>query len=159
MPQIKCRIWWDTKCGSYVVSSVYSEKLVDGLKRIIPAADRDYDKLTKFWYLKEQYGEAVKLVAETMFGVGTVSFVSKTAAEQAEASQRANVPPPVVGYSLTPVDRAILTFFRLLPYESARDAYRRAAGSFHPDRQNGDADKMVQLNQSWSQIEREVYNK
>lgn len=156
---IKCRIWWDVNTQSYVVSSTYSDKLVEGLKHVIPSNDRLFDKTTKFWYLKEQYGEAVKLVAEQVFGVGTVSFISKTVAEQTAQQQR-NIPPPVIGGGmLSETDRALITFMRLLPYESARDAYRRAAGSFHPDRQNGDSEKMVQLNQSWSIIERELYKR
>jgi hypothetical protein len=156
---IKCRIYWDIATGSYVVSSPYSEKFVNGMKYVIPSGDREYDGQTKLWYVKEAYGEALKNVAETMFGVGTVSFTSKTVAEQAR-TQQSYVPPPVTGVILNNTDRNIIAFFKLLPYEGAKTAYLKAAQALHPDKNGGVAsEKMVELNQLWSQIEREVYKR
>ena len=153
---IKCRIWWDIGSDAYVVSSSFNEKLVEGLKHVIPSSDRWYDRATKFWYLKEPYGETLRKVAETIFGIGCVSFQSKTVAQQAQTNQ-SYIPPPVHA-SLAQGDAAILQFVKLLPYEAMRDSYRKAATILHPDK-GGDPVRMSELNQLWGQIERDVYKK
>jgi len=156
---IKCRIFWDCTLGGYVVSSSYNDKFINGLKYVIPASERHFDSATKLWHLTENYGQVVKNIAETMFSAAEVSFVSKQVAEQARASQRSAPPPPVVGVMLAPLDKLLLEFMRLLPYEAARAAFRTAATSMHPDKQSGDATKMADLNAFWNQISREVYGK
>jgi hypothetical protein len=159
---IKCRIWWDLNSKSYVVSSSFNEKLVEGLKHVIPSTDRWFDNSTKFWYLKEPYGDAVRLVAEKVFGVGQISFQSKTVAEQAQAQPQQQaygyVPPATVVSSLNELDRAILSFVRMIPYEACKKAFQVSALTLHPDR-GGDPVRMSELNQMWSLIERELYHK
>jgi len=152
---IKCRIWYDTATGAYVLSSSYTQKFIDALKLLIPAGsrDREYDPSTKFWYFAEPYGEMVRQLAEKFFGVGAVSFTSKTVAQQA-ASQQAKL-----ASARSPIDACVVEFFRLLSYEAAKKAYRQASIELHPDRPNGDAVKMSRLNELWSRIEKEVYNR
>lgn len=154
---IKCQIWWDIPTGSYVISSPYNQKLVEGLKALIPSGDREFDPTTKFWYLKEQYGEALKMLSENMFGVGNVSFVSKTASEQSQKAQQAYI-PPAMSATLGSNERAMINFIRLIPYDAAKKAYLIAASSLHPDK-GGDPSKMSELNSVWTQIEKEVYRR
>src|SRR5207245_955995 len=148
---IKCKIWWDLATQSYVVSSSYNEKLVEALKNVIPSSDRSFDPKTKFWFLTEPYGEALRKIAEACFGVGSVSFTSKLIAEQTR--QRQVVSPASQQASL---DVVVTQFFALLSYEAAKAAYRKAALDLHPDRLNGDPSKMASLNDLWSRIEKEV---
>ena len=160
---IKCRIWWDLNSNSYVVSSSYNDKLVEGLKHVIPSGDRWFDNATKFWYLKEPYGDAVRMVAEKVFGVGQVSFQSKTVAQQAQTQQAQSgqyyVTPASVTTGLNGLDLALVQFMRMLPYNAAKKAFLFAAQELHPDKQGGDPSKMSELNMKWSQIERELFHK
>lgn len=170
---IKCRIWWDAALDSYTVSSSYNVKLVDSLKQFIPTGSRDFDPQTKFWYIKEQYGEFVRQVAETAFGVGSVSFTSKNAAQQSAAGQQAYRTQQPSGWSsqwssggaapmtATPqtTEDCIIAFFSLVPYEAAKKAYLVASSTLHPDKPSGDGVKMTKLNELWSRIEKEFFKR
>ncbi len=148
---IKTRIWWDVQTQAYVVSSAYSDKLVEALKHVIPSSDRTFDPHTKFWYVKEAYGDFVREMAQKAFGIHSVSFTSKTVTQQSQ--QRS----PVV--STQSLDSVLTDFVKLLSYDAAKAAYRRAALDLHPDRADGDAQKMSRLNEVWSRIEKEVFKK
>jgi len=158
---IKCRIFWDVNAQAYVVSSSYSEKLVDALKSLIPSGDRNFDPQTKFWYLKEQYGAAIHSIATSAFGMHAVSFTSKQVAEQAASQQQHRTTS--AGTSLNPssgtTEDAIVAFFSLISYDAAKQAYRRAAQDTHPDKQNGDAAKMARLNELWGRLEKEYFKR
>src|SRR5258708_3836905 len=115
---IKCRIWYDTQAQAYVVSSSFNEKLVDALKSIIPSGDRNWDPSTKFWYVKEQYGEAIRSIATSAFGIHAVSFTSKQVAEQAQSqsSQRTSSAGTSLNPSVGTTEDALVAFFGLLNY-------------------------------------------
>ena len=154
---IKARIFWDIQSGAYVVASAYNEKLVEALKTIIPSGDRSFDPQTKHWFVKEQYGEMIRSVCTTAFGVHAVSFTSKLVAEQATQQQRQWQPP--VASAGTTTESAVLEFFAMLSFDDAKLVYRRAAQSHHPDKQGGDATKMARLNELWTRIEKEYYKR
>lgn len=153
---IKARIWWDMQSGAYVVSSAYNDKLVEALKTIIPSGDRSYDPSTKHWFVKEQYGEMIRSIASSAFGVHAVSFTSKTVAEQSQQQSRQYIP------TTTPVgttESAVLEFFSMLSYDDARKSYRAAAMTHHPDKNKGDGTKMARLNELWDKIEKEYFRR
>jgi hypothetical protein len=154
---IKARIFWDTTSGAYVVASAYNDKLVEALKTVIPSGERSYDPQTKHWYVKEQYGEMIRSLCTTAFGVHAVSFTSKTVAEQATQQQRQWQPP--VQTAGTTTESAVLEFFSLLQYDDAKLVYRKCAMTLHPDKQGGDASKMVRLNELWQRLEKEYYKR
>jgi hypothetical protein len=156
---IKAKIWWDDQAQAYVVSSGYNEKLVAALKNLIPSGMRSYDPSTKFWYLNEKYGEFIRDIASTAFGMHSVSFTSKQVAQQAQqsASQQA-YNRPTTSYQGT-TEGAIVEFFGLLSHSSAKRAYLQASQELHPDKPTGDASKMAKLNELWSRIEKEFYKK
>lgn len=161
-PAIKCRIWWDVNASAYVVSCGFNETFIEALKHFIPSKDRLYDPATKLWYLKEVYGEMIKTLAEAKFGVGSVSFQSRTVAEQAQAQQRrASPPPPTVGGTafLNPLEAAMVEFMSLMPYQALKAAYRAAALDLHPDKNQGSSEKMIRLNDLFRKLESEVYKK
>jgi hypothetical protein len=155
---IKARIWWDSNLNCYTVSSSFSAKLVDSLKQFIPSGARDFDPQTKFWHVGEQYGEFVKQVAESAFGVGSVSFTSKNVTQQA-GSHQAYTGRPVVASNDTTTEGALLAFMNLLPYDAAKKAYIVASATLHPDKPGGDGQKMSRLNELWQRLEKEFFKR
>ena len=159
---IKCRIWWDDNASAYVVSMAYSKDLISALKQSIPSGDRQYDDQTKQWYIKENYGEFVRTIAEKALGVGSVSFTSRTVSQQAQSgprtygsgSQGAYLNPSTGGTT----EDAIVAFFGLLSYDAAKKAYLVGAQSMHPDK-GGDPAKMAKLNELWTRIEKEFFKR
>src|SRR5216684_1623626 len=148
---IKARIWWDVNAQAYVISMLFNEKAVDALKGLIPSGDRNWDPSTKFWYVKEQYGEALRSLFGSAFGIHAVSFTSKTVAEQSQqaSSQRTSSAGTTLNPSQGTTEDALVAFFSLLSYDAACTAYRRAATDLHPDKQGGDVIKMARLNELW----------
>jgi hypothetical protein len=157
---IKARIWWDTSAQAYVISMSFNEKAVEALKGLIPSGDRNWDPSTKFWYVKEQYGEALRSLFGSAFGIHAVSFTSKQVAEQAQqsSSQRASSAGASLNPSVGTTEDALVAFFALLSYDAAKQAYRRAAQDLHPDK-GGDASKMSKLNDLWGRIEKEYFKR
>lgn len=153
---IKARIWWDEAAQAYVISSSFNEKLIEALKGLIPSGDRNYDPQTKFWYVKEQYGDAIRMIATSAFGMHAVSFTSRTVAQQAQQARQQFYNPIAANGTL---DNAIVQFFNLISYDAAKQAYRRASLDLHPDKPSGDAQKMAKLNDLWSRIEKEFYKR
>ncbi len=161
---IKCRIWWDQSIDAYTVSSSYSQKLVDSLKQFIPSGSRDFDSQTKFWHIKEQYGEFVRQVAEASFGVGSVSFTSKNVTVQSatgQAGQQAWTGQRSVAVSngSGTTEDAIIAFFNLVPYDAAKRCFLLAANTLHPDKPGGDGQKMTRLNELWQRLEKEFFKR
>jgi hypothetical protein len=158
---IKCRIWWDSTLDAYTVSSSYSEKLVNSLKQFIPSGSRDFDPQTKFWYVKEQYGEFIKQIAEAAFGVGSVSFTSRNVTQQSQSGPQAYQagPRPMTPTGTQTTEDCIVAMFNLIPYDSAKKAYLHASSILHPDKPTGDGVKMTKLNELWSRIEKEFYKR
>ena len=56
------------------------------------------------------------------------------------------------------LEDAIIEFFRLLPFEAAKTAYRLAIQELHPDR-GGDPVKAARLNAAWQRIESEIFKR
>ena len=166
---IKCRIWWVDQAQAYAVVSGYSKDVVAALKTVIPTGDRDWDPNTKTWYVKEAYGEAIRKIAETAFGIGSVSFTSKTVAEQAARAnpyagqQRAfGSAGPMLSAGQGTTEDAVVAFMNLVPFDAAKNCYRLAAQALHPDKHLDDANagaKMAKLNELWSRIEKEFYKR
>jgi hypothetical protein len=160
---IKARIWWDEQAQCYQVSLPYNEKFIETLKLLIPSGDRMWDPATKIWFIKDNYGQFLRQLAETAFGVGCVSFTSKDVAQQARTynstigggPRHYNISPSTA----TTTEDAIVAFFSLLPYNAAKRAYLQASQELHPDKPTGDAVKMTKLNELWSRIEKEFFKR
>jgi len=152
-PQI--RIWWDATVAAYRMTSPYNRALVDATKSHIPASDRKFDEATKQWIFTEKYLDAFTALLKT---VG-FQFVLVTR-QQVEANAGAGNNGTRTGssmYSRCSIDNVIIEFVRLLPYDAAKAAYRRAALELHPDKQQGDGSRMASLNATWERIAKEVY--
>jgi hypothetical protein len=150
------RIWWDTSVSAYRVTSPYNKQLDDALKSQIPASDRHFDEVTKTWTIVERQFAPLQTLLK-MIGLQAV-VITRQRAEQAAAAQSAGTSGNAQATQRgRPLDAVIIEFVRLLPYDAAKAAYRRAALDLHPDRNNGDSSKMASLNADWDRIAKEVY--
>ena len=140
------KIWWDTSVDAYRVVTPYRPQFVELLKQLLPASDRAWDAASKTWTITEKFLPSVKDLAERIFG-GTATIISR---QQAQAAQQ---PPPQRGGAATPIGKLLEEWFQLLPYESARKAYRDGALALHPDR-GGSMETMSRFNSLWQQIEK-----
>ena len=140
------KIWWDTTVDAYRVVTPYRPQFVELLKQLLPASDRAWDAASKTWTITEKFLPSVKDLAERIFG-GTATIISR---QQAQAAQQ---PPPQRGGAATPIGKLLEEWFQLLPYESARKAYRDGALALHPDR-GGSMENMSRFNSLWQQIEK-----
>jgi hypothetical protein len=158
---IKARIWWDASAQAYVLSSSYNDKLVEGLKGLIPSGDRNFDPTTKFWYVKEQYGEFLRQMCTNAFGISAVSFTSKAVAQQAQsqAYSRAGAQGAVLNSNNGTTEDAIVAFANMIPYDAMKKAYLLTSQILHPDKPSGDGAKMMKLNDLWARIEKEFYKR
>jgi hypothetical protein len=159
---IKVKIWWDENAGAYALTLSYNENFIKVLKQFIPDGDRSYDPNSKTWYFKESYAEFVRKLAQDMFTISAVSFVSKDSTEQARAygQQKASQHNAYINPSSGgTTEDAVVAFFNLIPYDAARKCYLVAAGVLHPDKNQGDGSKMSKLNELWTRIEKEFFKR
>jgi hypothetical protein len=148
------RIWWDASVSAYRVTSPYNKQLVDALKSQIPASDRHYDEVTKTWTVVERQFQPLQDLL-TFLGLRAV-IITRQQADAAAAQSQQNTQSQGAQRD-RPLDAVIIEFVRLLPYDAAKTAYRKAALDLHPDKQGGDSSKMSTLNADWDRIAKEVY--
>jgi hypothetical protein len=117
----------------------------------LPYGERDYDPDNKIWYLMEKHLSGFKQMLEMIPQHFTVDFVEK--------------PSQTFQGNFVSVDTYLDKFqtlttynLRTLDYEQAKKIYRKAALLWHPDRNNGDASRMTDINECWSNIEKLHYN-
>lgn len=160
-PSPTIRIFWDTSIAAYRVSSPYNETLVDFLSKQIPVSDRSYDTATRIWTIVErQLAPLENLLKMLNFKTTIITRAQAEAAAQKQAQTQAagTSSRDITSTSRRPLDAVILEFVRMLPYDAAKAAYRRAAIELHPDKNPDNASKMSTLNTAWTRIEKEVYN-
>jgi hypothetical protein len=148
----KCVIFWDVKVQAYQLQmkSDYGriEKTVQFLKQAIPHSDRNWEPTTKTWTFTEKYLDGVQKFCVLIFGAQEVACLTR---DKVEGSTRS-----VSVQTTNTLDSALLIFMKLLPFEAAQAAYRRASMTLHPDK-GGDMEAMTKLNQAWTRIEKELY--
>lgn len=76
--------------------------------------------------------------------------------QQMETQSQTTQNTPASAQRVTPIDTVLVQFVRLLPYDAARTAYRKAQLTLHPDA-GGDSNKASALNVAWQRIEKEIY--
>ena len=142
------KIWWDESVAAYRVTTPYNETFFNLLKQLIPFSDREWDKSSKTWTVTERFMEPIRQLAEKTFR-DTATVITKA------QSQKSSVPPAL---AKQPLDGVICQFFRLLAYEDAQAAYRKASMRLHPDR-GGSMEQMTALNSAWTRLEKELFKK
>jgi hypothetical protein len=149
----RCYIAWDCATQTYRLTSPYSNTLVEGLKYLIPSGSRHWDKDSKVWYVAEPYGEVLRKISESCFGVGSVSFLSR---KDAETQQQRYQTQSIVSQDIAA--SAIIEFFHLISYDDAKSLYRKTITRLHPDN-GGDLEKSSRLNAAWDKIEKEFFKR
>ena len=152
-PNLQIRIWWDTSVQAYRMASPYNSELVEVLHTVIPYSDRVFDKQTKMWTFVEKY-----LIPLEKMLVGTMGFqpqiVTRVQVETQQSQQSQTSSAPATRGKA--IDVVLVEFMKLLPFDAAKAAYRRAVMELHPDK-GGDPRKASSLNEAWSRIEKELY--
>lgn len=148
MPTGSVRIWYDPQADAYRVVTPFNQAFVDAIKKLVPISDRAWDASSKTWTITERFMGPVCSLAEKAFKC-KATVVTKAQAQAASM-------PPVVRQA--PLDSVILDFFKLLPFEAAQGAYRKAALTLHPDR-GGSMESMSRLNAAWQRLETELYGR
>ncbi len=146
-------IHWSTKSSAYAIkfNDTYHwdqmQIFIQYLKNI-PYGERDYDPENKVWYLMEKHLDGFKSMMEMIPEHFVIDFQGKPENQ------------PYVGKFVsvdTYLDQfQILTTYNLrtMKYDEAKKVYRKCAMLWHPDRNNGDAGRMTEINECWSNIER-----
>lgn len=157
----------------------FSRQVIDIIKTGIPTNERTTSGPPDWeWYFKEQYYPIIKIALD---GYGFVTKIitkediEKLKAQQAE--QQNKVPNygqmfKPAGYS---IDNELNKFQHLLVLalnagitlqevkdyskEWATKYYHKAAIQFHPDKNNGDASRMYELNTTWAILKEGYYIK
>lgn len=148
-PTTNVRIWWDTNVSAYRMASPFNKELVEAVKKFVPVSDRSYDPATKIWTFVERQLAPLQGLFKTLGIQPTI--VTRQQAEQAQQSSSATGPRRG-----TALDALALEFLRLLPYDAAQAAYRKAAMTLHPDH-GGDMQRMTALNAAWDRLQKEIY--
>lgn len=145
---IKCRLWYDCDLGGYYMSvTEKNQRFIDSLERFIPQGDREFDRTKNFYVITERFFDPVKNLAELVWNKpGEVHVITKAEAEKQQLS--------AIGSDL---DIACVQFCRLLPFDAASSAYKRAAAALHPDKNEGNSDQMTRLNVVWTKLKKELY--
>lgn len=149
---VNVRIWWDPSVQAYRFASSYSKEIVDFLGKSIPVSDRSWDPTTKIWTFVEKQLQPI-LGFLKLAGVTPVLMTRQQVEAASQAKSNTNTG---VSSQRKPLDTVLIEFVRLLPYDAAKTAYRKAALELHPDR-GGDASKAASLNDAWTRISKEVY--
>lgn len=147
----KCSIWWDDSIQAYRARFPYQPAIIEFLKKNIPFSDRSFNDQTKIWTFTESYLDGTVKFLHIAFGNNEVAVVTREQTEKAKQPRQSISPSKLTG-----TDAQLAEFMRLIPYESAKAAYRHAALTLHPDR-GGDMEKMAKVNALWTRIEKEVY--
>lgn len=154
----KCTIIWDKTISAYKLTMPFNAKVVDFLKSQIPHSERTWDSNSKTWTFTEQYLDGTIQLCALVFGSSEVVVVTRSKIEEAQA--KANQQPTV--RSSSPLGDTCLTFLKDIGYDAAKQAYRKAAITYHPDVIKGNPqllNKMAEINALWTRIEKEVYGK
>lgn len=155
-PTGNIRIWWDTTVQAYRMASPYNATLVDSIKSQIPHSDRSYDPPTKIWTFVERQLTPLQALLK-LLNMQCVVITRQQAEQAASQQSNTNAGGSASARNVKPLDTVIVEFVRLLPLDAAKKAYRAAAMDLHPDKQNGNNDKMQALNMAWDRIQKEVY--
>ena len=158
--QPSIRIWWDGSVSAYRLTSPYSKELVEMLKLKIPVSDRSFDPQTKIWTFTEQWLTPLKALLTALAFQTTVITRAQAEAAAGAPGRSSTSSPTNPQHGVNTLDAVLVTFMRLIPYDAAQSAYRKAALALHPDRaaSGGSMEKMQQLNVAWTRLEKELYN-
>jgi hypothetical protein len=147
---VKARIWWDSSIQAYKLQTTFKPELVEFLKKQIPVSDRSWDNNTKIWTFTEGYLDGVRKLCILLYGNNDVAVLDRKTVE-GQSTRTVSVS------NLNTLDTLCVQFVKLLPFDAAQSAYRKASLVLHPDRPGGNMEKMSQLNTIWTRLEKELW--
>jgi len=148
----KAKIYWDKSIQAYRLSADFKPELITFLKKNIPVSERTFDPNTKIWTFTEKYLNGTVKLCELVYGVQNVVVLSKQQVEAAYQQTNSSINVK----KLDTTDSLLSEFMRLIPFDAAQSAYRKASLTLHPDH-GGNMEKMSRLNAIWEKIQKEVY--
>jgi hypothetical protein len=158
------KIEWDIDIQAYKIYTPHDAKFVEALKQLIPYSDRSWNEQGRYWIITERFMEPVKMTAEMKWGVKATVKDKETvekehAAREAQRKRLEEEARRRMGIAtLSPIEKTIVDFVNMLPYEAMKKAYQHGALQLHPDR-GGDPAKMSEYNAKWQEIERVFYQR
>lgn len=143
----KVTIWYDPKLDGYQLQSTWNsntQQFIDFLKATIPVSDRSFDPSSKTWSFAKKYLDPVTQSAKHFYGQVSVITEQQVKGATQAPSKTQNI------------DQVMVEFMKLIPFDAAQSAFRKAAILLHPDR-GGDMERMAKLNTLWDRLEKELY--
>jgi hypothetical protein len=148
---VKVALAWNTTSGTYslqftnIGSKWNSVKaVIDWLKMTIPSGERDYDDVSKVWYLHEKHFPTLKTVLEANPDFDT-NIIGKPEGQTSQVTFVSMDTYLQIFNDITGVD------INTLDYAQALKKYRVCAMRLHPDR-GGDEKLMSSFNVAWDNI-------
>lgn len=154
---IDVKVQHDEALGAYTFRFVYRKHqwddvkgIVNILKVLIPASDREYNPATKEWTILEASWPKLK----TILQAGKFRITE----EQVISNENFHYDYSTPIATVVSKDTLATQLVKLLEISkddlsdsiTLKKAYRRKALEWHPDRNNGDGTKMSELNSIWS---------
>ena len=155
---------WDQLSGAYKFNFSQPQNdrhwsvlkmVVDLIKNKIPYGERDYDDVTKIWYLSESNYQWLFDFLVQLPGV-TLNTAKKP---EGQTTTTQFIPVEV---SIGTLEKLSGLTFKGLDKPSAIKMYRKAAMQLHPDRHPDDPEagaRMSQFNASWQKLQEQGYFK
>lgn len=138
--------------------------MVETIKALVPATDRQYDPAAFSWTISASYWTAMKTVLEHA-GWAFINKYDQTAnvnvkqeyAESFYNAQEAAGTPSAEDLNDKLIVLTGLLDFAKLSTDEQKTAYRQACRKYHPDL-GGDAAKMSELNRVWTLYNKQLVN-
>lgn len=153
---VEVKVQHDEALGAYIFRFVYRKYqwdrvkgIIDIIKVLIPASDREYNPSTKEWtILDASWPKLEQIIKAASF---TITIERKVRVEDFHY----NYAPAVNEVSKDTLAEQLIKLLEISRDDLAdtlvaKKAYRRKALELHPDRNNGDGTKMSELNSIWS---------
>lgn len=130
--------------------------LIDVIKAVVPASNRDYDPNTKVWTItKNYYEEKIQPVFEHHSDVEINKTIRAKPKTAEEFFYSYSDPVSISKETKESLADKLIKLLECTPNDLAdsiklKRLYRAKALMYHPDRNNGDGSKMSELNSVWS---------
>lgn len=148
---------WNPDVEGYETIFPYNQAFIDFIKKNIPGNDRhmDYDnsRTPKYiWIFKQQVLESIIWpMLKATFTRATFKLLDKAKVDE---YNKGFIPPkaPIDKDKLKQEFRALIIAAGISTELPDKKQYLKAAMFYHPDRNNGNSDKMARLNEIWSTV-------
>lgn len=154
---LEVKVQHDEELGAYTFRFLYRKhqwdsvkSIIDIIKVLIPASDREYNPGSKEWTILETSWPKLKAILEA----GQFHITEETVV-RAENFHYDHSTPTINAVSKDTLAAQLIQLLEISAEDladsiTAKKAYRRKALELHPDRNAGDGSRMSELNSLWS---------